>query len=85
MENKLFVGNLSWGSTEDSLKAFFEQAGEVVEVNIIKDRATDRSKGFAFVVMATAEGKEAAMKLDGQELDGRPIKIAEARPPKNDR
>jgi len=85
MENKLFIGGISWDTTEESLKEFFAQVGEVVEAKIIYDRVTGRSKGFGFVTMATAEGAEKAIaELDGKELDGRAIKVAEALPPKQD-
>lgn len=83
MNNKLFVGNLSWGATEDSLKAFFAQIGDVLEVKIIIDRATGRSKGFGFVTMATEEDAQKAIaELDQKELDGRPVKVTIALPPK---
>ena len=81
MNNKLFVGSISWDTTEDSLKAFFEQIGEVVEAKIITDRATGRSKGFGFVTMATEEdASKAASELNDQDLDGRAIKVDIARP-----
>lgn len=81
MDNKLFVGSLSWDTTEDSLKAFFEKVGTVEEVVIIVDKMTKRSKGFGFVTMSSKEEAEEAIKqLDGQTLDGREIKVAKARP-----
>jgi RNA recognition motif-containing protein len=79
--NKLFVGNLSWDTTDETLKAFFEQIGEVVEAKVIFDRNTNRSKGFGFVTMANAEdAKKALEELNDKELDGRAIKVADARP-----
>lgn len=79
--NKLFVGGISWDTTEDGLREFFEQVGEVIEVKIIMDRETGRSKGFGFVTMATPElAQEAIEKLDAQELDGRSLKVSVARP-----
>ena len=79
--NKLFVGSLSWDSTEESLREFFEKVGEVVEVKIIFDRETNRSKGFGFVTMATPELADQAMEeLHDQDLDGRQIKVSKARP-----
>jgi RNA recognition motif-containing protein len=83
MNNKLFVGSLSWDTTEESLKSFFEQVGEVVEAKIIFDRNTNRSKGFGFVTMANPEDAQKAIEeLNEKELDGRQIKVAEARPPR---
>ncbi len=81
MSIKLFVGGISWDSTEDSLKDFFAQAGNVVSTTIIKDKFSGRSKGFGFVEMSTEqEAKDAVEKLNGQSLDGRPITVSEARP-----
>lgn len=81
--NKLFVGNISWDSTEDSLKEFFSQAGEVVEVKIIIDKQTGRSKGFGFITMADEEGATKAIEeLEGKEVDGRTLKVAKAVPQK---
>ena len=88
MDSKLFVGNLAWSSTDDSLKAFFEQVGSVVEAKIIIDKRTGRSKGFGFVTMGSAdEAKAAIAELNGKDLDGRAIKVTEALPPRehNDR
>ena len=81
MASKLFVGSLAWATTDDSLKAFFESVGTVVSATVIKDRETNRSKGFGFVEMSSdEEAKEAVAKLDGKDLDGRPIVVNEARP-----
>ena len=83
MKNKLFVGNVSWNATEDQLKTFFEQVGEVTEAKIIYDRATNRSKGIAFVTMATDElATQALEELNEKELDGRTIHIDYAKPRK---
>lgn len=80
-DTKLFVGGISWDTTEDGLKAFFEQVGEVEEVVIIKDRATGRSKGFGFVTMKNAEDAAKAIEeLNGKELDGRQVAVNKARP-----
>jgi cold-inducible RNA-binding protein len=82
---KLFVGNLSWGVTDESLRAAFERFGEVTEARVIRDRETGRSRGFGFVSFADNEkAAEAISGLDGSELDGRPIKVSEAqdRPPR---
>jgi len=83
MSKKLYVGNLSYDTTEDGLKDFFSQAGTVEEATIIVNRATGRSKGFGFVEMSTEEEAQNAMaSLNGQELDGRNIVVEEARPMK---
>lgn len=81
MATKLFIGSLAWGTNDDSLKAFFEQAGTVVSASVIMDRETGRSKGFGFVEMSSDEEAKAAVdQLNGKELDGRPIVVNEARP-----
>ena len=81
MGTKLYVGNLNYNTTEQSLRdAFGSNGREVASVSIIMDRETGRSRGFAFVEMATAEGAQQALQeLDGQELDGRMLRINEAR------
>ncbi len=79
---KLYVGNLSYSTTEASIRALFEQHGEVASVNLITDRDSGRPKGFGFVEMATDEAAEAAKgALDGTELDGRTIKVDTAKEP----
>ena len=81
MATKLFVGGLSWDTTDDSLKTFFAQAGNVVSASVISDKFTGRSKGFGFVEMGSEEeAKETVAKLNGQMLDGRAIAVNEARP-----
>ena len=73
---KLFVGSLSWGTTDDTLRDFFAQCGTVVSAKVIIDKFSGRSKGFGFVEMSTdEEAKDAIEKLNGQELDGRPIVV----------
>ena len=85
MEKKLFVGSISWDTTDEGLKEFFSQVGTVEEAVIIRDRVSGRSKGFGFVTMSTEEEAQKAIEeLDGKELDGRPIKVDVARPPKRD-
>lgn len=85
MDNKLFVGSIAWATTEEALKEFFAQVGEVVEAKIIIDRQTGRSKGFGFVTMATEEGAQKAItELNGKDLDGRELKVSKALPPKKD-
>ncbi len=81
MATKLFVGSLSWNTTDESLQEFFASAGTVVSASVIKDRETNRSKGFGFVEMSSDdEAKQAIEKLNNQELDGRSIIVSEARP-----
>ncbi len=76
----LYVGNLSWGVDDDGLKNFFEQYGEVTSARVITDRETGRSRGFGFVEMPDQAAQAAIEQGDGIDLDGRPIKISEARP-----
>src|SRR5512136_254627 len=84
MNKKLYIGNLSGNVTEDDLKANFSAAGNVVSVNIIKDRLTGLSKGFGFVEMDTEdEAKEAIQKFNNGQLDGKTIIVSEARPKKD--
>jgi RNA recognition motif-containing protein len=78
---KLYVGNLSYDTTEEKLNTMFSGYGVVESVNLITDRDSGRSKGFAFVEMANDEEAKAAIQaLDGSELDGRNIKVSEAKP-----
>jgi RNA recognition motif-containing protein len=78
---KLFVGGLSFQTTEDVLADAFAKAGTVVSAVIIKDRMTQRSKGFGFVEMETEKEAQAAIAMwTGQELDGRRVAVNEARP-----
>lgn len=78
---KLYVGNLSYATTADDLRAWFAQAGTVVTVDLIKDRYSGESKGFAFVEMGSqSEGENAIRMLNGQSLDNREIKVNVARP-----
>ncbi len=77
----IFVGNLSYSTQDDSLRAAFEAFGEVSSARVISDRETGRSRGFGFVEMPNAaEGQAAITALDGHELDGRAVKVNEARP-----
>ena len=85
MNNKLFVGNLSWTTTDGILQDTFAQFGTVVEAAVMMDKFTGKSRGFAFVTMSTPEEAETASKeMDNKELDGRPIRVNIARP-KEDR
>jgi cold-inducible RNA-binding protein len=84
MSNKLFVGGISWDTKEEDLQKIFEKVGKVVEVVIIKDKFSGRSKGFGFVTMETEEdAKKAIAELNGKELDGRNLTVNEARPQKD--
>jgi cold-inducible RNA-binding protein len=81
MAKKLYVGNLSYDTTETALRDLFAPVGEVASVTIITDRMSGRSKGFGFVEMATEEGAQKAIAdVNGRSLDGRQITVAEARP-----
>ena len=81
MAKKLYVGNLSYGTTQEAVRELFEQVGEVAEVNLITDRYSGRPKGFGFVEMATEEGaQEAIRRFNGFSLDSRPLTVNEARP-----
>lgn len=81
MDVKVYVGNLAYSTTEDELRALFSQAGTVASVNVIKDRDTGQSKGFAFVEMSTqAEAQKAISTLNGHALNGRELKVNLARP-----
>jgi len=78
---KLFVGGISFNTTEDGLREAFSKAGEVISAVIITDRMTNRSKGFGFVEMANEEDANKAIEMyNNQELDGRKIVVNEARP-----
>jgi hypothetical protein len=79
MSNRIFVGNLAFHTTEDTLQREFSQWGDVTEVKLILDRETGRSRGFAFVVMSTPEStKKAIEQMNGAMLDGRPLRVNEA-------
>lgn len=79
--NKLYVGNLDYGTTGEQLEELFSQAGKVISSVVISDRQTGRSKGFAFVEMSTdEEAKKAITMFNDQELEGRKMTVNEARP-----
>src|SRR5215831_8768126 len=81
MNSKLFVGNLSFDVTENDLQDLFATFGPVTDVNLMTDRSTGRSRGFAFITMATPEGAQAAIQgAAGRDLKGRTLKVNEARP-----
>ena len=79
MSVRIYVGNLPFESTEDTVRELFAGHGEVETVNLISDRETGRPRGFGFVEMVTG-GEEAIAKLDGQDFGGRRLKVNEARP-----
>jgi cold-inducible RNA-binding protein len=79
--NKLFVGNLPYSTTSDSLRELFAAVGEVLTASVVTDRDSGRSKGFGFVEMATDElAQEAIKQLEGKDVDGRNLTVSEARP-----
>jgi RNA recognition motif-containing protein len=83
MNKKLYIGSLSYDTTEESLKDLFSQAGTVTSVAIIVDKNSGRSKGFGFVEMSSEEEAQKAIEMfNGKELDGRNIIVDEAKPMK---
>jgi cold-inducible RNA-binding protein len=81
----IFVGNLSFGATEDAVRSLFEAYGTVEKVNLITDRDTGQARGFGFVEMSVnADADRAIAELNGREMDGRALNVNEARP-KTDR
>ena len=81
MGRKLYVGNLPYSASQESLTETFSQCGEVDSVNVITDRDTGQSKGFGFVEMSTdSEAQKAIQELNGTSIDGREIKVNEAKP-----
>ena len=77
---RIFVGNLSYHTTEDQLTDLFSQAGEIESATVITDRDTGRSRGFAFIEMEQEAATKAIEQFNGYELDGRTINVNEARP-----
>ena len=81
MAKKLYIGSLSYDTTDDSLRNFFSSAGTVESATVIMDKMSGRSRGFGFVEMASDEDAQKAVEmLNGKELDGRTIVVNEARP-----
>ena len=81
MGTKLYVGNLSFNTTENELQELFSQAGTVQEVSLMQDKFTGKSRGFAFVTMGSDEDAQNAIsKLNGQTVEGRALTVNEARP-----
>ena len=84
MAKNLYIGNLSFDTTEDSLRDLFAQAGTVTSCNLIMDRETNRPRGFAFVEMSSdTEAQKAISEFDGKDVDGRALKVNEAKPREN--
>lgn len=79
MSKKLFVGGISWGTSDNDLRSLFSQYGEVADAKVILDRDTGRSRGFGFVTLNDADSARRAIEeLDGSEFDGRRIRVNEA-------
>jgi RNA recognition motif-containing protein len=79
MNNRLYVGNLAYHTTEDVLQRAFAECGDVAEVKLMLDRETGRSRGFAFVTMGSAEAAKSAIdRMNGADLDGRSLRVNEA-------
>ena len=84
MSTKLYVGNLAFQTTSQELQDLFTQAGTVESANVVEDRDTGRSRGFAFVEMSTTEEASAAIdQFNGKEIGGRALKVNEAKPREN--
>ncbi|HEY5658832.1 MAG TPA: RNA-binding protein [Myxococcota bacterium] len=77
---KIYVGNLPWSATDASLREAFSSCGEVQSASVVIDRDTGRSRGFGFVEMDGPDADKAIRELDGRDLDGRAIRVNEARP-----
>jgi RNA recognition motif-containing protein len=81
MTKNLYVGNLSYDTTEDTLRTLFAEYGQIESVNLVTDRYTGRSRGFAFVEMSTEQAAQEAIKgLTGKQVDDREIKVDKAKP-----
>ena len=80
MATKLYVGNLSYNTTNDSLRDAFAQSGVVVSATVLTDRMSGRSRGFGFVEMEEADAAKAIETWNGKDLDGRKLRVNEARP-----
>ena len=76
---KIYVGNLPWSSDDASLRELFSTVGEVLSVAVISDRETGRSRGFGFIEMDDADADKAIAELNGREVDGRELRVNEAR------
>jgi cold-inducible RNA-binding protein len=78
-EAKIYVGNLSYGATDDEIQDYFQKYGSIRDVKVITDRDTGRSKGFAFVTFDSADSAQKALEADGKDLNGRNLKVSIAR------
>lgn len=76
MQNKLFIGNLSFKLAEDDIRELFEKFGSITEIAIPTNRETGRPRGFAFITFEGEDAAKAALQLDGQEVDGRKIRVS---------
>jgi len=85
MQSKLFIGNLSFKTTNDSLAQAFSSYGEILECKVIEDRETRRSRGFGFVTFADQKAAEKALEMNDQPLDGRPLRVNFAQEKRDDR
>jgi nucleolin len=81
---KIFVGGISWGMDDADLEEAFLDCGEVVSAKVIREKETNKSRGFGFVEFATEEAAAKARKKDGQKLDGRTIRVSDAQEKKRD-
>jgi len=85
LNKKLYIGNLPYSTTEEQLKELFAEAGTVESAAVITDKQSGRSKGFGFVEMSSEdEAAKAVELLDGKDIEGRNLKVAEARPPREE-
>jgi cold-inducible RNA-binding protein len=81
LEVKLYVGNMTYNTTEDELRSMFTEAGSVISVDVIKDRDTGTAKGFAFITMGSqADAAKAISMFNGKEVSGRPLTVNTAKP-----
>lgn len=79
MVKTLYVGNLPWATTSEDLTSYFSEYGQVVSSRIIKERETNRSRGFGFVEVADEDAPKMISELDGKEFNGRPLTVNEAK------
>ena len=80
MSTRIYVGNLPFSATEDDVRRVFEEHGAVESVDLISDRETGRPRGFGFVEMSDEDAQTAISAMDGKDMDGRPLRVNEARP-----
>ena len=79
----LYIGNLAYTAVEEDLELAFESFGEIEDIKLMRDRETDRSRGFAFITFEKESESEAAMVMDGKEVAGRPIRVNQAKEKQN--